>query len=112
MKNRGELERENKALRDRISKLSAASQRISASLDVNIVLREVVAGARTLTGARHGIIPTTGNSGQPQDYVLSCSTPADSPLHPGRSRGRRILAAPHPATRARCPASSRRRDPG
>ena len=71
MKNPDELRRENEALRDRISKLSAASLRISASLDVNIVLREIVASARALTGARYGIIVTIDDSGQVQDYVLS-----------------------------------------
>ena len=75
MKSRDELERENQALRDRISKLSAASLRISASLDVNIVLREIVASARTLTGARRGIIVATDESGQVQEYVLSGPTP-------------------------------------
>ncbi len=75
MKSRDELERENQALRERISKLSAASLRISASLDVNVVLREIVASARTLTGARRGIIVATDESGQVQEYVLSGPTP-------------------------------------
>ena len=51
-----ELRREIEALRDRISKLSAASLRISSSLDLNTVLREVVESARELTGARYGAI--------------------------------------------------------
>ncbi len=42
---------EIQALRERLSKLSAASLRISESLDVNTVLREVVESARALTGA-------------------------------------------------------------
>ena len=75
MKSRDELERENQVLRDRISKLSAASLRISASLDVGIVLREVVESARALTGARYGVIATIGDSGQPQDFVISGFTP-------------------------------------
>ena len=71
MKNPDELRRENEALRDRLSKLSAASLRISASLDVNVVLSEIVESARKLTGARNGIIVATDDSGQVQDYVLS-----------------------------------------
>ena len=55
--------------------MSAASLRISASLDVNIVLREIVASARTLTGARHGVILNTDDSGKVQDYVISGPTP-------------------------------------
>ena len=75
MQNRDELRRENEVLRDRISKLSAASLRISASLDVNVVLREIVESARTLTDARYGIIVTIGDSGQVQNYVLSGGDP-------------------------------------
>ena len=41
LKNRYELSRENEALRDRISKLSAAILRISVSLDVNAVFHEI-----------------------------------------------------------------------
>ena len=37
-----ELRAENEALRDRLSRLSESSLRISESLDVNTVLREVV----------------------------------------------------------------------
>ncbi len=50
------------ALRDRISKLSAASLRISSSLDLNTVLREVVESARELTGARYGAITILDDS--------------------------------------------------
>ena len=69
MKNLDELRRENDALRDRISKLSAASLRISASLDVNVVLREIVESACALTGARYGAIMTVDETGQPQEYT-------------------------------------------
>ena len=47
-----EPKREIESLRDRISGLSAAMLRISASLDVNTVLRDIVESARALTGAR------------------------------------------------------------
>ena len=77
MKSPDELRRENEALGDRISRLSAAILRISASLDVNTVLQEVVDSARALTGARYGVITTIDDAGQPQDFVSSGFTPAE-----------------------------------
>ena len=62
---------ENAALRVRISALSAASLRISASLDLETVLNEVVESARALTGARYGAIATIDKAGVPQDFVTS-----------------------------------------
>ena len=41
MRNAGELERENQALRDRLSRLSQASLRINESLDFETVLQGV-----------------------------------------------------------------------
>ncbi len=66
-----ELKREIEKLRERISRLSSAILRISASLDVNTVLHEVVESARALTDARQGVITTINDSGQIQDYVTS-----------------------------------------
>ena len=66
-----ELRREIAALRERISALSTASLRISASLDLETVLREVVESARSLTGARFGAIATIDEAGAPQDFVTS-----------------------------------------
>ena len=62
---------EFEALRERTSALSAAILRISASLDVDTVLREVVESARALTGARYGLIATIDEAGQPQEFVTS-----------------------------------------
>ena len=70
-----ELKREIEALRDRISELSTAVLRISASLDVNTVLREVVESARALSGARYGAITTIDDAGLPQEFVTSGITP-------------------------------------
>ena len=61
--------REVEALRRRISVLSAASLRISASLDLDTVLHEVVDSARALTGSGYGLIITLDDAGQPQDFV-------------------------------------------
>ena len=66
-----DLRRENALLRDRMSGLSAANLRISASLDLETVLREVVESARELTGARYGTIVTIDEAGQPQDFVTA-----------------------------------------
>ena len=63
------------ALQDRLSRLSVAVLRISASLDVNTVLNEVVESARALTGAGCGAITTMDASGQLQDFVTSGLTP-------------------------------------
>ena len=77
MKSPDELRREVEVLRNRISKLSEASLRISSSLDLNTVLREVVESARELTGARYGAITILDDSRQPQDFVTSGLTPDD-----------------------------------
>ena len=54
-----------------VSRLSAAVLRISASLDLDTVLREVVESARALTGARLGVIATVDEAGLPQGHVAS-----------------------------------------
>ena len=54
-----------------LSRLSAAVLRISASLDVDTVLREVVESARALTGARLGVIATVDEAGLAQGHVAS-----------------------------------------
>ena len=71
LKTYDELRQEIEALRNRLSKLSEASVRVSESLDVNTVLHEVVGSARALTGARYGVIVTIDESGKPQDFVFS-----------------------------------------
>ena len=59
------------ALRTRLSNLSGAILRISASLDVDTVLHEVVTSARALTGARYGVIATIDEAGWPEGHVVS-----------------------------------------
>ena len=55
----------------RLSTLSKALLRISASLDLETVLREVIDGARELTGASYGAIVTIDETKTPQDVVTS-----------------------------------------
>ena len=64
-----ELREEIAALRDRTSRLNAAILRISASLDLDTVLREVVDGARALTRARYGMIATIHPSGEIEQFI-------------------------------------------
>ena len=71
MKSLEELRRENDMLRESISMLNSASLRISASLDLETVLQEVVENARALTRARYGVIVTMGQAGQPIDFLTS-----------------------------------------
>ncbi len=77
MKSPGELRREIEILRDRVTKVTAASLRISASLDLDTVLGEIMEGARSLTGADHGTITTFDESGQTEDMVSSGYTPEE-----------------------------------
>ena len=70
-----QLRRESEALRDRISRLSSAVLRISASLDVTTVLNEVVESACMLTGARYGAITTIDDAGQVQEFATYGITP-------------------------------------
>ena len=69
--------RENPAPRNRASRLSAAILRISASLDPDTVLTEIVESARALTRARYGAITTIDDSGQAQDSFISGLTPEE-----------------------------------
>ena len=75
MRNSGELERENEALRDRLSRLSEASLRINESLDFEGVLQEVVDSARAITDARFGGLTTVDGSGQLESFLSSGLTP-------------------------------------
>ncbi len=77
MDDTAELEREIEALRERVSRLSAAVLRVSGSLDLDTVLREVVDSARALTGARYGVIATVDDSGRIEEFVTSGFTAAE-----------------------------------
>ena len=72
-----ELSREVRTLRERLSRLSEASLRISESLDVDTVLREVVERACALTGAGCGAITTTDASGVLQEFVTAGLSPEE-----------------------------------
>ncbi len=67
----GHLVQTIESLRTRLSKLSEASLRVSETLDVNTVLKEVIDNARDLTGARYGALLTYQQSGGIQDFITS-----------------------------------------
>ena len=87
-----QLRRRIETLEDRISKLSAAVLRISASLDLETVLREIVDSARELTGARFGLITTVDDAGQPQDFVTAGLTEDEHAEMVAWSDGPRLFA--------------------
>ena len=63
---------------ERDSALTGAILRISASLDINTVLREAVDAARGLTGARLGMITTVDDADTPGDFIYSGFTTDES----------------------------------
>ena len=64
-------DRQIAALRERLSRLSDASLRINESLDLDNVLQGVLDSARTLTGARYGVITTLDDAGGLEDLRVS-----------------------------------------
>ena len=86
-----DLRREIEALRDRISRLSAAVLRISASLDLDTVLHEIVESARAVTGARYGCITTIDDTGGVGDFVTSGITAEEHRELAAWSDGRQLF---------------------
>ena len=78
--------RELHAARERITTLSSTILRINAIPDLDTMLGEVVESARTLTGARWGIIATIDETGAPPDFVFAGFTPEEE---------RELAAWPH-----------------
>ena len=78
MSNAGGMAQENKALRQRLSRLSEASLRINESLDFGTVLQGVLDSARSLTGARYGVITLLDDGGRIQDFLYSGLTPDET----------------------------------
>ncbi len=68
---------ESDVRREPASTLNAAILRINATLDLDTVLGEAVASARTLTGARYGTIVTVDEEGVPQSPVFSGLAPEE-----------------------------------
>ena len=71
MRSSAEIERENAALKERLSRLSEASLRINESLELETVLQGVLDSARVLTEARYGVIIILDDAGQIGDHLTS-----------------------------------------
>ena len=80
MKETEDFRLEIAALRERLSRLSAASRRITEDLDLDTVLQEVVDGARSLTGASRGALIVIDEAGQSQAFVTSGITEEEHQL--------------------------------
>ena len=92
MSSSDDLLREIAALRDRMSRLSAASLRISASLDLDTVLREIVESARVLTDAKCGVITMIDDAARPHGFVSTGLTPDARERMQSWSDGPRLFA--------------------
>ena len=73
------LRRENESLRDRLSRLSKASLRITEYLDHDAVLQGVIDGACSLTRARYGALVAFDDSGGIETLITSGVTPEERP---------------------------------
>ena len=81
---------ETQALRDRLIRMCEACHRINESLDLDTVLQEVLDSARSLTGARYGVMVLLDGSGGIQDFLGAGFTPT----RPGGSGScRRVLSS-------------------
>ena len=67
-------DREIEALQQRLSRLSEASLRINESLDFDTVLQDVLDSARSLTGARYGVMTLLDDEGGLEDFLSSGMT--------------------------------------
>ena len=70
-----ELQQQVEALRTRLARQTEATSRITASLDLESVLQGVLDSARSLTGARYGLIFVVDDSGALQHWLTSGLTP-------------------------------------
>ena len=66
------------ALRERLTRLSEASLRINESLDFDTVLQGVLDTARSLSGARYGVMTVFDDEAQVQDFLSSGLTTAEA----------------------------------
>ena len=95
-----ELQRDNEALPNRLSRLRDASHRINETLDSDTVLQEVLDNARTLTGSQYGVIVLFDPDGQVRDLLSSGLSPQEAGLLRETPQGIRFfdyLRKPGPA---------------
>ena len=80
MNKSNKVDSEIQALRERLSRLSAAVLCVNSSLDLDTVLHEILTSTRDLAGTRYGVITTIDETGQPQDFVTSGFSPEEEGL--------------------------------
>ena len=73
-----DLEREIEVLRNRLSRLTEASLRITESLNFDEVLQGVLDSARLVTHARYGVLTLHDEGGQVQEFLSSGMTSEES----------------------------------
>ena len=73
-----EMMSEIEALRERLSRLGEAGLRINEDLDFSTVLQGVLDSARSLTGARYGVLVLHDAAGTPADFLASGMTPEET----------------------------------
>ncbi|MDE2844378.1 MAG: response regulator [Chloroflexota bacterium] len=78
MEPRDDLIREIEALRERLSRLGEAGLRINEDLDFSTVLQGVLDSARSLTGARYGVLVLHDADGTAADFLASGMTPEET----------------------------------
>ena len=83
--------REIERLRARLATMSEVSRRITESWDLDIVLQEVVDGARSLTDARYGAVGVFEDSGRVRQFITSGMTPEERQLLGSLPQGLGIL---------------------
>ena len=77
MNKSNKMNSEIQALRERLSRLSAAVLHVNSSLDLDTVLHEILASTRDLVGARYGVITTIDETGEPHDFLTSGFSPEE-----------------------------------
>ena len=73
-----ERERRIQELEERLARLSEAGLRITEDLDFNTVLQGVLDSARSLTGARYGVITLHGDDRTAEDFLSSGMTAGET----------------------------------
>ena len=86
-------DREIEALQERLSRLSEASLRINESLEFDQVLQGVLDSARSLTGARYGVMTLLDGQGGVRDFLSSGLSAQESELLWQMPEGQRIFQA-------------------
>ena len=97
MQNPDDSQSEVQALRERLSRLSEASLRVTEDLDLDTVLQRVVDGACALTGARIGGITVLDQEGGLQGFITSGLSPEERRLFVELPGGPQFFRLPEPA---------------